>query len=184
MKITLTNLKNNKEAGFGLMELLVSMAITAAVASLIVTAIFQLRSAHKIVQDNNVAVQQLWNLNYWLGRDVMSAQSLNDENGLINLDYTQRGIGSLDNFQYEINVSYSFDNHIVWRNEHIITSQYGSQGDLVNSWENSHEQMIASNIENIVVNIDANTGVVQVSATALADNYSKTETFTIQQRVG
>jgi len=72
---------HNSQRGFTLIELIIAIAITGLIVSVIAVSIFQLYKVHASTSNRMIAVRQVQNAGYWVSRDVQMAQSVETDGG-------------------------------------------------------------------------------------------------------
>jgi len=73
----LKRLKRNQK-GFTLIELLVAIALTGIIGTAAAMSIHQILTGTVLSNDQNTAINQVRNAGYWISRDALTAQSVND----------------------------------------------------------------------------------------------------------
>jgi len=146
------------DRGATIPELMVSMFITASVAGLIGTAVFQFFTVSSNGNDRLSVLQSLQNASVWLGRDVSEAQTATGGSGL---EY-----GTLTTGDPSVEYRYSYDP----ANKTLVREQL--LGGVVQS-----TLVVARRIENqgdIVFSVSGN--LIHVSITATSDDGAVSET--------
>jgi len=69
-------LKNERQSGFTLVELLVALAITAFIISGVAVAVYQIMTMNASSSNRVLAITQAQNVGYWVSRDAEMAQQI------------------------------------------------------------------------------------------------------------
>ncbi len=164
--------EENRQKGFTLIELIVSLAISVALIGGTTAAIFQVFEVGEKSKSHMSAAEEVENAGYWIGRDSQMAQSisLSDDAGTVETEVlTLRWVGwpreegneqCIDSYE----VAYSYDNNQIWRREKVTTEKYDSNGHFIEATESTSSLLVAQNITALSISLSAGKVVVDITA--------------------
>ena len=172
------------QSGFTLIELIVALAITSVILSIIVGSLYQVMFRQSDVKDSTKVMLSLQDAGHWISRDVMNSQSVDTSvPQRLKLAYTVQWPTS-ESYQYVYlyDVTYNYTGGEIRRSELLTTKKYDStSGALVSTTESSYQTLIAGNITAFQA-AWAN-GAVQVSVTASLGKYTEMRDYSFIPRI-
>ncbi len=184
---------HKNQRGFTLIELVIAIAITGLVTGGITMTIFQVFSGNTRTSNHMIAVRQVQNAGYWISHDGQMAQVISTEDNpntpeteVLTLNWAgwEYDCGGSDtcNSSYEVRYTYDAVNKKLWRHEEINTTQYDSNGHLVNPQPDDQDSStpVADHITSISTSMADNQ--LTVTITALVGDAVEERTYEITPR--
>jgi prepilin-type N-terminal cleavage/methylation domain-containing protein len=180
---------HRNQRGFSLIEILVSVAISAFIAVGIVISLHQIIIGGSNTRKDMRSTQYVQNTGAWIRQDVLMSQSIlsgdnptTEENETMTLYWagaSYKDTQDNDCIDY-FEVSYYLDSKELRRKEYVTTKVYNSNGSLVDTIEDQGIAVISDNINGISINSE-NVSLV-LSITALAGDAETEKTYEILPR--
>jgi len=156
-RLSLKSLIRNQR-GFGLVELLVAVALTGIVAAAATMSIHQVITSTALSNNQNIAINQVRNAGYWISRDAQMAQSIVAANltapKVLVLDWV--GLEWKEGFDQDerqctnaYHVEYLYAGNELERYQKITTYKYTTAGQLVETVESESTMLVADHITSI-----------------------------------
>jgi len=154
---------NGNQKGFTLIELLIVIAITGIIGAAATMAVRQILIGTVLSNDQNTAINQVRNAGYWISRDALMAQSVNDtpeDSKFLELTWQEWD----GNTTHTVSYNYTLEYGTLWRN-------YDGQ-----------PMFIAEHIEAGITDCHWDGEVLTVNITAQVGDKTETRTFQVKPR--
>lgn len=179
----------NKQQGFTLIEIVVTIAISSFILVGTVISIHQIFFSGYNVREDMRSIQSVQNTGSWLRLDTLKSQIIvtgdnpsTGENETVTLYWAGAARQDAQNNDcldyYE--VSYFIDNEELRRKEHVTTNIYESDGDFVETIEDENITLISDAIHDISI-ISDNASLI-VSITSQVDEAETIKTYEVFPR--
>lgn len=179
----------NKQQGFNLIEIVVTIAISSSILVGTVISIHQIFFSGNNVREDMRSIQSVQNTGSWLRLDTLKSQIIvpgdnpgTSENETLTLYWAGAARQDAQNNDYldYYEVSYFIDNEELRRKEHVTTNIYESDGDFVETVEEESITLISDAVHDISI-ISDNTSLI-VSITSQIDEAETLKTYEVFPR--
>jgi prepilin-type N-terminal cleavage/methylation domain-containing protein len=187
----MSNITKNQR-GFTLIELIITVAITALITGGIATALYQVYNVNTLNTNHMTATRQVQNAGFWISQDSQMAQIVDTaddvgtaETEILILSWTGWGYdigGDKGTDQVVIRYYYDAATSKLWRSEAITTTIYDSEGVLVGTTSSSSQFQVAQFIPTIPTVTPLSGNKIGVTIEATVADATEQRTYEVSAR--